>query len=144
MKGTAADRRRELSAIHAAATKLGMDTADKDPSTEYRQLLHGLTGKTSASELDTGGRRAVIRRLQHLIGNQGKPKDGWHAEKMRQLWRQLGEHPGVLKDPTERGLVAFVKALTGKDALRFLPTRDGNKVVEALKAMLKRAGAAGA
>lgn len=33
------DRRRHIAAIHAAAAKLGMDTADKNPASDYRAML---------------------------------------------------------------------------------------------------------
>lgn len=139
MKAVASDRRRELSAIHAAATQLGMDTSDPSPGTEYRSLIARLAGgKTSAADLDARQRQAVIRELQCLLGRHGqRPADGWHAEHMRRLWQQLGQ-AGALQDPTERGLLAFVKAQVGRDALRFLTTREGNRIVEALKAWLAR------
>lgn len=139
MKPAASDRRRELSAIHAAAAQLGMDTSDPSPGSEYRALLARLAdGKTSAADLDARQRQAVIRELQHLLGRRGqRPADGWHAEHIRRLWAQLGQ-AGALDDPSERGLMKFVKNQVGRDALRFLSTREGNRIVEALKAWLAR------
>lgn len=138
----AADRRREISAIHAAATQLGLDTADRNPGSEYRQLLLTIGGRHSSSDMDAAGRQAVIRELQTRLAREAKrPKDGWHAEHMRKLWRQLGE-AGKLHDATEAGLLKFVKSQTGRDHFRFLTSREGNRVVEALKAWVARGVAA--
>lgn len=135
-----ADRRRQLSAIHAAATQLGMDTADRSPASAYRALLLQLTGKASAADLDARERDAVVqhlRRLQNKLPQQPKPKDGWQANKLRQLWAQLGA-AGVLEDGTEAGLLRFVKAQTGRDALRWLSVAESQRVIEALKGWLAR------
>lgn len=134
----ATDRAREISAIHAAAAQLGLDTADRSAGSEYRQLLLRLGGHASSSSMDSAQRQAVIRELQARLAREGqRPRDGWHAEHMRRLWRQLGE-AGALTDPTEAGLLKFVKANTKVDALRFLNTHQGNRVIEALKAWLAR------
>lgn len=130
------DRRRQLAAIHAAAAKLGMDTSDRSPSSEYRSMLAAQGGVVSAADLDEAGRRRVLRHLLRSTGTK-PPRDGWQAEKMRRLWSELGQ-AGKLADPSERGLNAFVKSQTGMASPRFLPSRDANRVIEALKAWLAR------
>lgn len=135
-----ADRRRQLSAIHAAATQLGMDTADRSPASAYRALLLQLTGKASAAELDARERDAVVqhlRRLQNKLPQQPKPKDGWQASKIRQLWAELGA-AGVLEAPGEAGLALFVHAQTGRSALRWLTVPENQRVIETLKSWLAR------
>lgn len=134
---TDADRRRQLSAIHAAAAQLGMDTADRSPASAYRALLQQITGKASAAELDARERDAVIQHLKRLQGKQPKPRDGWQAHKIRQLWAELGA-AGVLEVPGEPGLALFVHAQTGRSALRWLTVPENQRVIEALKSWLSR------
>jgi hypothetical protein len=142
--GRTTDRTRDLASIHAAAAQLGMDTADKNPATEYRQLLARVgNGKTSAAAMTAQERQATVREFQRLLNRGGRrPKDGWHAELMRDLWRQLGE-AGALQNSGEPGLLAFVKRMTKRDHLRFVNASEGNQVVEALKAWLTRSTAKG-
>lgn len=136
MSAATPDRKRLMGAIHAAAGKLGMDTADKNPSSEYRTMLAALGGASSTTAMDEQALKRVLKHLLQTL-NPTKPKDGWHAEKMRQLWAELAK-TGALKDPTEQGLVKFVQAQTGLAALRFLSTHQGNRIVETLKAWLSR------
>lgn len=132
---TDADRNREIGAIHAAASSLGMDTADPNPRSDYRSMLNAHGGATSAAALDAAGRRRVLAHLRSCA-----PKDGWHAGKIRRLWSDL-DKAGALDDPSEAGLMRFVARFSQVSALRFLPSRDANKVVEGLKAWLARAKA---
>lgn len=139
-----ADRKRHMATIHAAAAKLGMDTADKHPGSEYRSMLAAVGGgKSSTTDMDEAGLKRVVKHLMLTLnpGKQVKPKDGWHAAKMRQLWADLAAIPGTLTDPTERGLDKFVHSQTGLASVRFLTSSQGNRIVEALKAWLKRASA---
>lgn len=137
-----ADRRRELAAIHATAAQLGLDTSDRDPGCAYRLLLQAQAGVSSAADADAAGRRRVLAYLRRQAGQAAPrevPRDGWQAEKMRTLWARLGA-AGALTDPSEQGLLAFTQALTGVAALRWLDTRQGNRVIEALKAWCARKG----
>lgn len=137
------DRRRSIAAIHAAASKLGLDTADKNPDSDYRSMLQAVGGKTSTTEMDEAALARVVKHLMRTLnpnGQQAKPKDGWHAERMRKLWAELGQL-GALKDPSDLGLVRFVESQVQVSALRFLNTQQGNRIVEALKAWLTRAKA---
>lgn len=137
----AADRRRDLAAIHAAAAQLGLDTTDASVSSAYRLILKAQAGVTSAADADAAGRRRVLAYLRRQArGTQSPPRDGWQAEKMRTLWTRLAA-AGVLHDPSEQGLRAFVASLTGVAALRWLDTRQGNRVIEALKAWCARTAA---
>lgn len=133
------DRKRHMAAIHAAAAKLGMDTADKNPASDYRAMLAAVGGKTSTTEMDADALQRVVKHLMKTLnpGDQVKPKDGWHAGKMRKLWAELAGL-GALTDPSDRGLDKFVQSQTGMSSPRFLSSRDGNRIVEALKAWLAR------
>lgn len=136
--GSPDERRRCTISIHASAHKLGMDTADKSPHSDYRAMLQSIGGTASTKTMDLGGLRRVQKHLlQTLNAKSQKPKDGWHAEKMRQLWAELA-NLGALRDPSEEGLRLFVQKQTGLAALRFLSSGEGNRVVEALKSWVKR------
>lgn len=129
-------RKRELGYIHQG--KSALQWTDDD----YRFHLRNLTGKRSAAELDATGRRLV---LAHMASLGYRPKAAKfrpfdQAEKIRWLWRKIGEAEG-LRDPSPSALLAFVGRTTGTGVadVRFLPTQDASRVIEALKAMLDRA-----
>src|SRR5262245_24355226 len=78
-----ADRNKDLAAIHVLAAQLGMDTADKNPQSEYRQMLYavggpgarGKDGQISAANLEHVGRQRVRAHLAQLALKHGiKPK----------------------------------------------------------------------
>lgn len=135
-----ARRRRDLAAIHLLAQQVGLDTSDKNPVSAYRQMLLAQGGAASAALLDERGRSRVLAHLRKAAGQTPRPRDGWHAELIRKLWRQLGEL-GALNDPTEQGLNAFVTSQTGVSSPRFLPTTDSNRIVETLKSWISREAA---
>lgn len=131
-----AQRKRELGHIHQGKAALGWSEDD------YRFHLHNLTGKSSSAELDATGRSKVLARMATL-GYKPKaakfqPFD--QAAKIKWLWKKIGE-AGGLRDASPAALLAFVGRTTGTgvDDVRFLPTIDASKVIEALKAMLDRA-----
>ncbi len=137
-------RRRDLAAIHAAAAKLGMDTADKSPASVYRTMLQAQGGATSAATMSADKRRRV---LAYLLGQAyGKPSsmahpDGWQAAKIVALWADLGA-AGKLRDPSEEGLSVFIHHTQGVDSLRWLTAVKASQVIEALKAWKARPVAA--
>lgn len=133
-------RRAHIAAIHASANKLGMDTADKNPASEYRTMLQAVGGKTSTTEMDDDALARVVKHLMRTLNpnaGRAKPKDGWHAQKIRDLWAELGQL-GVLNDPSEQGLSRFVEGQTRVAALRFLTSHQANRITEALKAWIAR------
>ncbi|MFT4243523.1 MAG: regulatory protein GemA [Acidovorax sp.] len=138
-----AQRKRELGHIHQGKTLLGWSDDD------YRFHLRNLTGKSSSSELDAAGRRKVLAHMATLgyAPKAAKFQPFDQAAKIKWLWRKVGEHGG-LRDPSPAALLAFVGRTTGTGVadVKFLPTLEASKVIEALKAMLdraKRAQAAG-
>lgn len=130
-------RAREIAAIHAAAHALGMDTADKSHSSDYRTMLRVQGGKPSAADLSAQGRRKVLAYLAKL---QGKRPSMTQQEFIAELWRRLGD-AGALTDRSLLGLDAWIKGQVGVDSLRFIDTANGNRLVEALKDWLARATA---
>lgn len=131
-----AQRKRELGHIHQGKAALAWSDDD------YRYHLFDLTGKTSAAELDAAGRAKVLALMAtggyKPKGSTFKPFD--QAAKIKWLWKKIGA-AGGLRDASEAALLAFVGRHTGKGVsdVKFLPTADASKVIEALKAMLTRA-----
>lgn len=56
-------RRTELAKIHMGAKQLGMDPADKNPNSAYRDMLWVIARVRSSSDLDGYGRQKVIQHL---------------------------------------------------------------------------------
>jgi phage gp16-like protein len=126
-------RRAELAKIHCQAKQLGIE------GEYYRNLVRRMTGKDSAGDLDGWQRGALLDELRRLGARSPKTGDadqrpGEPQERLVfALWRDLGEL-GVLKDPSEKGLRAFVRKQTGVAALEWLDVSGLNQIVEALKA----------
>lgn len=133
-------RRRDLAAIHAAASSLGLDTSDKSPSSAYRTivLVQGGEGVSSAAALTAAGRRRVRSYLEQQLGGAGDARRAMsQREWIEQLWRRLGE-AGALRDPSPGGLARFVQREHGVDAVEWLSGAQASQVIEALKAWLAR------
>ncbi len=122
-----ARRRRLIAAVHAAAKKAGLDEETR------RDLMERVTGKRSAAEmtlselgrvLDAIHGRAATRPWQRLIAA---------------LWQDLA-WLGEVQNPSQAALDAFVRRQTGRGGLRMLDARSADRVIEALKAWLHRAG----
>lgn len=131
-----AQRKRELGQIHKAKADLGWSEDD------YRFHLRNLTGKSSSKDLDHAARRKV---LDHMAACGFKPKAKPfkpfdQADKIRWLWKKIGE-AGGLRDDSQAALLVFAGRSTGTGVsdLKFLPVRQASTVIEALKAMLDRA-----
>lgn len=128
-------RRRELGHIHQGKSALRWSDDD------YRFHLSNLTGKRSAADLDATGRRLVLAHMASLgyTPKAAKFRPFDQAEKIKWLWRKIGE-AGGLRDPNPSALLAFVGRTTGMCVadVKFLPTREASQVIEALKAMLDR------
>lgn len=117
-----------------------LDIADDD----YRQMLKERYGVTSCTKLTfrqagdfieelkvkgfefTGSRSTVHG--SRRTGNE--PQD----QKIRATWLALYDC-GIIRDPSDRAMLAFVKRMTGKDALPWCTIPDKQKVIEALKKM---------
>lgn len=137
-KKTATDRyRNSLLAKTAIAVKqLGID------DDTFRDLLESKFGKRSRTKL---GNDQLVELIAHFKERGFKPQskkkgppragrlplaEGDEAGKARALWLDL-YHLGIISDPSEKALAAFVKKQTKVDALRFV--RDWFPVIEALK-----------
>ena len=131
-----AQRKRELGHIHQG--KAALRWTDDD----YRFHLQNLTGKSSSAILNAAERSKVLAHMATLgyapKSTTFKPFD--QAAKIKWLWKKIGE-AGGLRDATPAALLVFVGRTTGTGVadVKFLPTADASKVIEALKAMLDRA-----
>lgn len=131
-----AQRKRELGHIHQGRQALGWSDDD------YRYHLRQQTGATSSASLDSQGRAKILAHMARLgffpKASTFKPFD--QAEKIKWLWKKLGE-AGGLRDCSAASLLAFIARTTGTgyDDIKFLPALDASKVIEALKEMLDRA-----
>lgn len=142
---TDSNRRALLAKVHLAKKDLALT----DES--YRDRLHQVTGHRSAADCDDRQLVAMIESLKS-IGWKDRPTrragadspdkrplaDGPQARKARAQWISLW-NLGVIEEPGERALAAFVKRQTGREDLRFCDAQKLNKVVDGLKAMLARA-----
>jgi len=68
---------------------------------------------------------------------QRKQADDAQSKKIRALWLELYQ-AGVVRNPDESALAAYVKRQTGVAALQWLSTAQGSTVIEALKQWLQR------
>lgn len=105
---------------------------------DYRDLLKRTTGKTSLREMSHDQLRLVSNRLS--AGAQPKKKllTGHYAKLLQALWLS-GWNLGVVKNKSDKALLAFVKRQTGIERTEFLrDSADSLKVIEAIKAMLVR------
>lgn len=133
-------RRADLAAIHALATALGMDVADKNPHSEYRSLLLQVGGHLSAADMSPEQRQAVKNHLQGLQRREGQGTIS-QADYVLLLWGQLGA-AGALADPSPASLASFMQKHGSASHPRLMGPAQGSKVIEALKAWLQRAKAA--
>lgn len=131
-----AQRKRELGHIHQGRQSLGWSDDD------YRYHLRQQTGSTSSATLDSQGRAKILSHMAKLgfipKASTFKPFD--QAEKIKWLWKKLGD-AGGLRDCSAASLLAFIARTTGTGYadIKFIPTSDAARVIEALKSMLDRA-----
>ena len=136
--------RKQISGIHALKARAGLD----DDS--YRDVLQAETGQRSAKGLSAAEAWRVMERLKGLTGGRSeaapaKPAaegaqrlDGPYAAVCRALWL-AGYNLGVVRDRTDRALVAFVRSQTKIDHLNWVREgADARKVIEALKSWISR------
>ncbi len=128
-------RNSELATIHIARASLGWS------DDHYRSVLRAVCATDTAATLDSAGRQFFIAHLKKCGWNpklQATPPQGWQAKKIEDLWATLGKIDGALQNPSKGGLNAFIQNTVKVSDIRFLDTRSGIQIVEALKAWIKR------
>ena len=134
-------RRGMLAKVHIARKELALDDA------AYGDVLERVTGQSSAARLTDAQLDLVLREFRRLGWTPRPARKLSNKAQVRMiyaLWRDLRPH---LTDGSGRALQAFTKRVTvdqvhplGVHAPEFLDPRQCNKVIEALKAWLLRAG----
>ncbi len=66
-----------------------------------------------------------------------KLADDAQSKKIRALWLDMHEQ-GIVRNPSEASLAAYVKRLTNVEALQWLDSRQASGVIEALKKWQQR------
>lgn len=132
-------RRAMIAKVNVARHQLAMAEDD------YRQLLMDTTGKASLKDCSDRQLEQMIDALKGK-GFRPLPKAGGKpaaqhpmAKKARALWISL-HHLGVVRNPSEDALEAFAKRQLGCEKLVWARQSDAYRLIEALKAMARRAG----
>jgi phage gp16-like protein len=140
-----------IAKIHIAKKQLELD------DDLYRAVLADVAnGKTSCANMNASELQAV---LDHFKAKGFKPKKSKNArrisppsgsaklpeiDKIRAIWITMGQH-GIIKDPSETALNAYVKRMTAKqndgkgiESVAWLNYATCNTVLEALKQWHRR------
>ena len=136
MNAKTQDRHRLIRLIHVAKRDLALD----DDS--YRAILQRIGKKASAADLAVPELNQVLEYLKRSgfkvrskaqPATQSRPlaQDEQH-KKIRALWLFLHQI-GVVKNPAESALAAYVKRITGRDAMQWLAGDQLEQVIESLK-----------
>lgn len=138
--GPDTERQRLVRLIHVAKRDLRLD------DDVYRAALQSATGKTSTTEMTVPELEKTLEamkskgfKVRHKTrgtrkgGQASRPVDQEaQARKIRALW--LGLHrAGIVRDPNESALAAYVKRMTGVEALQWLDEHQASRVIEQLK-----------
>lgn len=129
-------RNRLIAAVHAAKKSAGLD------DDAYRDTLEAATGRRSSADCTDAELRRALDRLNGLAGRPAAPRRGGggpQAGKVTALWWSL-YHLDVVEHPTDEALAAFVKRMTGVDALRWASPDQIAAIIDGLKAMAARDG----
>lgn len=129
----------DLAKIHIAKKELGLTDE------VYRDILKARFRKDSSAKLTPSQAFALIRHFERLgwkpsrqptLPGMNIPSDP-QSKKILALWIELHQQK-VVRDNSDRALMAFVKRQTGKDHLKWCTPYDKNTVIEALKDWAKR------
>ncbi|MGO1000873.1 gp16 family protein [Lysobacter sp. CA196] len=127
--------------IHVAKRALDMD------DDTYRMALVAGGGAASCAAMSDAALQRTLKHFRTIgfVSTGGRsqatrrPADDPQSRKIRSLWLQLNAVSAV-RNASEAALAAFVKRMTGVDALDWLSTQQASRVIEELKAWLRRTG----
>ena len=139
-----ADRQGLIRLIHVAKRDLQLD------DDTYRTILQRVAGKGSSSELTVPELEKVLEHMKRSgfkVRSKGKAprsaqpakakpsrplaQDG-ESKKVRALWQFLHQL-GVVKNPAEEALAAYVKRIAGVDALQWINGEQAERLIETMK-----------
>lgn len=120
----------DLAKIHLAKKALGMDDS------VYRAMLHAIVGVDSAKTLDDNDRGKVLWHLRCLGWRPQRARRG-QERLIRKLWYELYAL-GAVHYPEDQALNTFVKRMTGMSGFHRLTVKQGQTMIESLKAWRRR------
>ncbi len=128
-------RRAQLAQVHIAKQQLQLSDAD------YRHVLRAVCRVDSSADLNAQGLKRLLTHFKKLgfVAKPPAPKphtralaDDALAQKIRALWLMLHEL-GLVRNPAEAALAAYVRRTTGVDALQWLDSAQARVSIETLK-----------
>lgn len=141
MTQTTTDRRQQLiKLIHVGKRELHLDEET------YRALVRtgSRTAHDSTSMLTTPQLELVLDAMKtrgFVVKTSGKAvaksTNDPQSQKIRALWLELHTR-GYVNNPGDSALGAFIKRITGIEAMRWLDNRQSIQVIETLKSWLER------
>ncbi len=135
-------RTRLIAKIHVAKKEMAMSDDD------YRAFLTRVSGKSSSSALAISALENVLEEMKSMgfKAKQAPKKAGTRRQdkspqsrKIRGMWITLHQM-GQVEDPSEQALNVFVERITGISDLKWLWSRDADKVIKALRGWITRCG----
>jgi phage gp16-like protein len=149
------NRAQALQLVHVARKDLSID------EDAWRDLLRQQFHVASSKDLDIYGLHRLIEHLKkcgfkvrHAVAKKpGSPRGAparsrplhgaaqerpGESAKIRALWLFLHAPLGLVRDPSEKALVAYVQRLTGVEALQWLDGGQTYRVIESLKKWAER------
>jgi len=127
-----------VKAIYAGIRALGIGEED-----DRRDLYERVTGKRRLREMTPSDKESVVAELRRLGFRRQikrRPLTGPFAAKLQALWISAW-NLGLVRNRSDKALLAFVKRQSGIDDTRFLQDADDARVViEALKSWIAREG----
>jgi phage gp16-like protein len=127
-----ASRDRLIRLIHVAKRDLALDDET------YRGALHAVIGKTSTTAMSVPELQKVMDHLKSKgfkvrPSAKSRPLARYpEARKIRAIWLLLHKL-GAVENPSEAALAAYVKRITGIDALQWIGGDQAERVIETLK-----------
>jgi phage gp16-like protein len=126
-------RDREIRLIHVAKRELELDDET------YRAMLWSIARVKSSKELDFTGRKKVLDHLKargFKVRSKAAPSlplaQDAESRKIRALWLFLHQL-GVVQNPSEEALAAYVKRITGVEALQWVNGKQALALIESMK-----------
>jgi phage gp16-like protein len=126
-------REREIRLIHVAKRELEME------DDAYRSMLWAVARVRSAKDLDFTGRKKVLDHLKACgfkVRSKAAPSlplaQDAESRKIRALWLFLHQL-GAVQNPSEEALAAYVKRITGVEALQWVNGKQALALIESMK-----------